>query len=546
MNTPPSPDRETLQQLLANAFAVQQSNINSQALSDIMILQRSVARGKVDLEGAMRLIVESARNVASATGVAIALLKGHQLTYCAGSGTVADCVGQHVTASLTVSANTRMNREILRVENAQTDTRIEAAICRQFGANALLILPIYNDGAIAGVLDVRFSEPHAFENREVQAYRLMAEQIEAALFHAHQSDQTKVLAPQLPPNDLGEFETLPDDFVPPPDFMMLPENEHSLYARCGAVFAAITQLPGFRQSGVLATTIARRAKTVQLPTLPKVSMHLPSRERKSALRSSVVQRTSAFRSSVVQGTSAFRSSVVQRTSQLAQYRSRLVATMSQRAKDLNLQRWRSATQTSVKAFSSVIDRSISFTTRHTENLRWPDQWVTSTQAMAAKGSLAARRSALLARQRAANLLRTSRGRELAVLSFAVLLAFAAFVAFRGRGTAKSLESATLPSTSAIDTMNHSPKPHPGQGGAIVDATRDGSKSFKTANTSLKRVRVNAREVDYIGDDVTVRIFNDRPPVKHTRIAAGRVSHYGDDVTVRYFTPLPVTAKTASR
>ena len=151
-----------------------------------MEVQRSVASGKLDLDGAMAHIVESARNVANATGVAIALLKGDQLTYRAGSGSSAACTGRQVTASLTVSADAKTNCEILRVENAQTDTRIEADICRQFGASTLLILPIYHDRVLAGVLDVRFSEAHAFQDPEVRTYRLMAEQIEAALFHAAQ------------------------------------------------------------------------------------------------------------------------------------------------------------------------------------------------------------------------------------------------------------------------------------------------------------------------------------------------------------------------
>ena len=164
MNTSSSLDRETFQQLLASAFAVQESQINSQSLSDIMDVQRSVARGKLDLDGTMLHLVESARNVANAAGVAIALLNGDQLTYRAGSGTSASCIGQHVMALLTVSEDAKTSREILRVENAQTDTRIEADICRQFGANALLILPIYYDRAVAGVLDVRFGEAHAFQD----------------------------------------------------------------------------------------------------------------------------------------------------------------------------------------------------------------------------------------------------------------------------------------------------------------------------------------------------------------------------------------------
>src|ERR1700680_4923836 len=175
MNIPSSFDRETLQQFLANAFAVQESRINTQSLSVLFRSQRAVASGKLTLDGAMRHVVESARNVADATGVAIALVEGDHLTYRAGSGSSAVCVGWRVTASLTVAADTRTNREILRVENAQTDRRIEADICRQFGANSLLMLPIYLDGAVAGVLDILFSEPHVFQDREVSTYRLLVE-----------------------------------------------------------------------------------------------------------------------------------------------------------------------------------------------------------------------------------------------------------------------------------------------------------------------------------------------------------------------------------
>ena len=286
MKIPSSSDRETLQQLLANAFAVQESQINARCLSDIMEVQRAVRSGKLSLDGAMRHIVESARTVANATGIAIALIDAGHLRYRAGSGSSAVCIGWRVAASLTASASTRTNREILRVEDAQTDTRIEADICRQFGANSLLILPIYFQGAVAGVLDVRFSEPHVFDDPEVRTYRLMAEQIEAALSLTAQQEPQENLAAELPaisevfdpvPADGANFVSpaeenfaLPhaenyedfETFVPPPDFTMLPENEHSLYARCGAVLADIMKLPVFKQLVWLASRLTQPPATL--------------------------------------------------------------------------------------------------------------------------------------------------------------------------------------------------------------------------------------------------------------------------------------------
>lgn len=478
MSNPPSLDRETLQQLLANAFAVQESRINTQSLSAIMEVQRSVASGKLDLDGAMAHIVESARNVANATGVAIALLKGDQLTYRAGSGSSAACTGRQVTASLTVSADAKTNCEILRVENAQTDTRIEADICRQFGASALLILPIYHDRVLAGVLDVRFSEAHAFQDPEVRTYRLMAEQIEAALFHAAQLEQKKNLAADLPPiPDTFEQITPPDEaLVPPPEFMMLPQNEHSLYARCVAVLADIMELPVFKQSALLATMLALRAKT----------------------------RTW-------------------------------------------LNRWRTSTQAAARELSSVFKQKAFSVTQRAKTLTWPNRWRTSAQAAAAQFSSVFKRtasSATMLTQRAKNLNWPTRRRNIALTAVAVVLAFT-LIAYRGRGPAKSWESSTLPSARAIDQIQV-PKPLPGKVASAAQTVPVPPKGTAHARTALRRVRVGPNEVDYIGEDVTVRTFTDRSPAKRTRVPAHRIAHIGDDVTVRYFTPSPPTTKTASR
>ena len=89
--------------------------MDSQSLSAIVEVERSITRGELDVDGAMHLIVDSARNVANATGVAIGLLKGDQLVYRAGSGSAATYIGRHVRASLTVSADTKASREILPV-----------------------------------------------------------------------------------------------------------------------------------------------------------------------------------------------------------------------------------------------------------------------------------------------------------------------------------------------------------------------------------------------------------------------------------------------
>jgi hypothetical protein len=187
-------DPESFQRLLSNAFAVQESGIDAASLTAIVELQRAIRTGEADVDRAMDLIALRARNIANATGIAIGLLKGDHLVYRAGSGSGVTYVGQHVMATLCVAGHNPASGEILRVENAQTDRRIEAAICRQFGAHSLLILAIYRDGTIAGVLDVLFDGAHAFQRQEVLTYRLMAALVGEAMSYAARPEQKKALA----------------------------------------------------------------------------------------------------------------------------------------------------------------------------------------------------------------------------------------------------------------------------------------------------------------------------------------------------------------
>jgi hypothetical protein len=163
----------------------------------VLELQGLMAESELDVDRAMPLMAERARNVAQATGVAIAILQGDQLVYRAGSGSSAAYVGRRVTAILSVSRHTKSKAEILRVENAQRDGRIEAAICRQFGAESLLILPVYDNQNLVGVLEVIFSDAHSFQEQEVRTYRVMASLLGEAISRAAQS-QTQEATTEAP------------------------------------------------------------------------------------------------------------------------------------------------------------------------------------------------------------------------------------------------------------------------------------------------------------------------------------------------------------
>ena len=263
MSSNPSFDRESFQELLANAFAVQESDIDRESLSAIVEVQRLIAKGELDADGTMHLIVDCARDVAHAGGIAVAVLEGNQLVYRAGSGVASSYVGRHAIASLVVSADTHASREILRVENAETDTRIEAAICRQFGGMALVMFLIYRDRVAVGLLQVIFTEPHAFQDREVRTYRLMAGLIEDAMSRTGALKPTENVGVSLPaPAPVAQITDRTLKFPDGPATAQLPGSKHAAYQAGAAALALARESQTRRQPAVLATMISPEARQV--------------------------------------------------------------------------------------------------------------------------------------------------------------------------------------------------------------------------------------------------------------------------------------------
>jgi putative methionine-R-sulfoxide reductase with GAF domain len=259
MSTHSTLDRESFQKLLASAFVVQESLTGQSGSLIVELLPLIVAR-ELDVNGAMHVIANRARNVTGATGVAIGLLKGDQLVYRAGSGSAATLVGRQVMATLSVSANAEARREILRVEDAETDAGIGGAVCRQFGAKSLLILPIYDDRTLAGVLEVFFNEAHVFQDREVCTYQLMARVVGEAMAHAVLLERKKALSAEraIMPQGIGQITNQNQRF---PSDGGSRANKHAVRPTSRAAIAEVETLASRRASpGAVATMISYRAR----------------------------------------------------------------------------------------------------------------------------------------------------------------------------------------------------------------------------------------------------------------------------------------------
>jgi len=430
-------DPESFQNLLADAYVVQESGIDTRSLSAVLELQGLMAESELDVDRAMPLMAERARNVAQATGVAIAILQGDQLVYRAGSGSSAAYVGRRVTAILSVSRHTKSKAEILRVENAQRDGRIEAAICRQFGAESLLILPVYDNRNLVGVLEVIFSDAHSFQEQEVRTYRVMASLLGEVIGRAAQP-QTQKAATEAP-----AIQPVLASIAPQPGIQKMEPPR------------VVQQTAPAPQSGF--SILGLTSESVSLTRDPLESLR------------SVAARLTA-------------NQALRRA-----YRTAIASIAAIRLPEVRPKR-------------HALDRALSVVTKPAVHVPYYKRWVAVT-----------------------------------------VLVLAAWVAFRDHRPAPAAPTSAVATAKAVAQPSSSPSAAstavPEKASAIpaLALVPAGDVAAKP-----RWVRVGNDELDYVGQDVTVRYFGVKPAAQLAP-AQSRTKKIGSDVTVRYFSPIAASA-----
>lgn len=85
--------------------------------------------------------------------------------------------------------------------------------------------------------------------------------------------------------------------------------------------------------------------------------------------------------------------------------------------------------------------------------------------------------------------------------------------------------------------NHRPALPPQASKAVYEQHATGVTAPKSVSSAFRRFRHSQNEVDYIAEDVTIRIFERNPEASPTGIAYRQVN-FGKDVTVRYISSKP--------
>ena len=144
--------------------------------------ERRGALEERELESALQLLVERALYITGATGAALALPQGDEMVCRASAGMSAPAVGVRMQVVSGLTGESIVRRQLLRCDNAETDSRVNLEACRSLGIASIVVLPLFRqNGEVRGLIELFSDHPYAFEERDLVALERMAELTSTAL-----------------------------------------------------------------------------------------------------------------------------------------------------------------------------------------------------------------------------------------------------------------------------------------------------------------------------------------------------------------------------
>src|SRR5450755_1167718 len=158
---------------LANASAGETQRLSSVPLSDSA--QDHPAFSESELDSALQLLVERAQYITGATGAALALPQGEEMVCRASAGSCAPALGARLQVRSGLTGESIARRQLLRCDNAESDTRVNLEACRALGIASIVVLPLLRrNGEVRGLFELFSDHAYAFEERDLIALERMA------------------------------------------------------------------------------------------------------------------------------------------------------------------------------------------------------------------------------------------------------------------------------------------------------------------------------------------------------------------------------------
>ena len=163
-------------------------------LGQIVETQHRIQVRHLELDNAMSLVAERVVEIGRACGAAIGIMDGDIVRYRAGYGYGALPAGTEIPLDKALSIPCIRTGQVFRCADVNPEFLLDSEECRRRGIQALIAVPVFHDGKVAGGLELYYSQPQVFTEQDVHTCQLMAGLVTEALARDEEISWKKSLA----------------------------------------------------------------------------------------------------------------------------------------------------------------------------------------------------------------------------------------------------------------------------------------------------------------------------------------------------------------
>ena len=171
--------------------------------------------GALNRDAFLNQVADRARQFTNADSAVLALRQSAMIVCVARSGPTGPPPGAQLDSRSGISGECLRHGRSFRCMDSETDSRVDAEVCRRLGIRSLVVVPVFEGPDVVGLVEVFSSRPNMFQDQHLA----MLEQL-ASLIADSNAQAARDLAPLAPQNSpvlmKGEqgVPRIPDPVVP--------------------------------------------------------------------------------------------------------------------------------------------------------------------------------------------------------------------------------------------------------------------------------------------------------------------------------------------
>ncbi|XDD45904.1 diguanylate cyclase [Leptospira sp. WS39.C2] len=154
-------------------------------LEQILKIQTELTAAKPEIPLLLELLTLRSKELVSGDGAVFELVEGEDLVYRAASGSASNQIGLRLKVTGSFSGLSLQTKQTLYCIDSEEDNRVNREACRVVGLRSMIVVPLYFDLEVLGVLKVLSAKPGYFTDIDVHSLNMLSGTMAAVLHNAY-------------------------------------------------------------------------------------------------------------------------------------------------------------------------------------------------------------------------------------------------------------------------------------------------------------------------------------------------------------------------